>query len=272
MSTASAPWEPTTIKKVVDAARETASQVVVVETNQGSGYLKAMGNRAGIHSLAVEVVATRLAQWLGLPTLTFAVIDVTNVPPIELDPGRLAQPGPAFITRAENGISWGNDPDALDALDNPDDLALMVAFDTWVRNCDRHMLRAGRDAHMNRDNVFLSTEGASEGRFVMKPIDHAQCFCFATVLTPALLRSETAIRDDRLYGYFPEFESRMDDVDARQSFRRIAAIRREEVENTFTDLPPAWGISDDIRDAWCDLVCGRATFLSENVDRSCASL
>lgn len=61
MSTAPEPWQPTTIKRILLPARDTASQVVVVETDQGNGYLKALGNRAGTHSLAVELVTTRLA-------------------------------------------------------------------------------------------------------------------------------------------------------------------------------------------------------------------
>jgi hypothetical protein len=69
-----------------------------------------MGNSAGTHSLAVELVATRLAAWLGLPTLTVAVIEVTGVPPLELVPGQFAQHGPVFVTRAENGTPWSRGP------------------------------------------------------------------------------------------------------------------------------------------------------------------
>ncbi len=64
----------------------------------------------------------------------------------------------------------------------------------------------------------------------------------------------------------------MDHLDLRQAFGRIKAIRREEVEALFQDLPSEWEISDGIRHAWCDLVCGRAGFLQENVDRFCARL
>jgi hypothetical protein len=231
-----------------------------------------VGSPAGTHSLAAEWVAIRLARWLELPTLTAAVIEVTGVPPIELEPGRLAQPGPAFITRAEEGVPWSGDPGELDALDNPQDLARMVVFDTWVRNCDRHMPRPGHAAHMNRDNVFLSTEGASTGRFVLKPIDHAQCFCFATEFTPALLRQPSAIQDDRLYGYFPEFRGRVSELDVRQAVARCAASRREEVEALFAGIPGPWGVGDDLRNAWCDLVGERAAFLARNVDRLCSAL
>ncbi len=80
------------------------------------------------------------------------------------------------------------------------------------------------------------------------------------------------IGDERLYGYFPEFRGRVSQQDVKQAFIRIGAIRREELGPMFTDLPPEWGITDDIRIAWCDLVLGRAAFLLQNADRFCANL
>jgi hypothetical protein len=134
MSSAQMPWRPSFIRKVVAEAKPTASQVVVVETDLGNGYLKAMGNRAGLHSLAVELVATRLAALLSMPTLTAAHIPVGSDPRIELEPGVLAHQGPGFITRAEEGSSWSGTGEELDMLDNPEHLAWMVSFDTWVRH------------------------------------------------------------------------------------------------------------------------------------------
>jgi hypothetical protein len=273
MSASPSPWQPASIRKVVLSARATASQVVVVETDQGNGYLKAMGNLAGTHSLAVELVATRLASWFGLPTLTASIIQVTGNPPIQLqdNPTCYALPGPAFITREEEGRPWSGDQEEMDLIDNPQDLARVVVFDTWVRNCDRHTPRAGQ-AHMNRGNVFLSAEGASTGRFILKPIDHGQCFCFATVLTPALLRAETAVRDDCLYGYFPEFRGRVGENDVRQAIAQAAAMQAIEVEALFMGMPAEWLVSAEIQEAWRDLVQLRAAYLNRNVDRICSLL
>jgi hypothetical protein len=80
------------IKSVVSPAKPTDSQIVEVETDQGRGFLKALGNAAGTHSLAVEMVATRLAARLGLPTLMTAIVSFTGVPEIRLqeEPIRLA--------------------------------------------------------------------------------------------------------------------------------------------------------------------------------------
>lgn len=59
-----APTEVTRFIKSLD----TAAGTLVAETDAGPGCLKAMGNPAGPHALACELVATRLAGVIGLPT------------------------------------------------------------------------------------------------------------------------------------------------------------------------------------------------------------
>jgi len=73
MAASEMPWTPSRILRVVEAF-PTGTSVVRVETDQGEGFLKALGNAAGPHSLACELVGTRLAHRLGLRTLSFAVI------------------------------------------------------------------------------------------------------------------------------------------------------------------------------------------------------
>jgi hypothetical protein len=267
------PWQPDTIKSVVSEARPTDSQVAEVETDQGRGFLKALGNGAGTHSLAVELVATRLAAWFGLPTLTAAVIPFTGVPEIRLQEGplRLAQPGPAFITRTEIGTPWSGDEEELDAITNPQDLARVVIFDTWVRNCDRHLVRAGR-IHRNRDNVFLSTEGAPSGRVILKPIDHARCFVFATELTVEGFGNPATVRDENLYGYFPEFKNRVREQAIREAIAKAVSITAVEADTFFVGLPNDWRITEDLKTAWRQLILDRAAFLAGNADRVCSLL
>src|SRR4051794_38425377 len=103
----SADWQPTTVTRFLRGIPSSA-RTAVVETDAGTGYLKALGNPEGPNTLACELVGTRLAQWLGLPTLDFALINIDDVDEIpfynsagEMD-GR-AFPGAAFITREERG-------------------------------------------------------------------------------------------------------------------------------------------------------------------------
>src|SRR5438270_93933 len=118
MPTDSTHWQPRSILRFIQAFN-TSAATVLVETDQGEGYLKPLGNTTGPHLLACELVGTELARLFGLPTFDFAIIEVTEDDEIPLHHGRLAQTGPAFITRAERGGTWGGSPDELSKLDNP---------------------------------------------------------------------------------------------------------------------------------------------------------
>src|ERR1041384_1935089 len=68
-------WQPTEITGFVDHF-DTACSVLLVDTDAGRGYLKAMGNLAGNHALACEWLGTSFAQMLGLPTFHMALVEV----------------------------------------------------------------------------------------------------------------------------------------------------------------------------------------------------
>lgn len=93
---------------------------------------------------------------------------------IPLAGGGRAQPGPAFITRTEPGLSWGGDLATLEKIANPEDIAKLVVLDTWIRNCDRH--RPAPNARRNRDNVFLAWRTGSVPGLQLKAIDHTHAF------------------------------------------------------------------------------------------------
>lgn len=148
-------WQPKIIRRFIKSFA-TSTEVVLVETDQGRGYLKTLGNKTGPHALACEWVGTNLATLLGLPTLDFAIIEIGEDDEIPLASGNLALPGPAFITRTEKGFSWGGKANELKRIANPKDIGRLVLFDTWLLNCDRyHPNLAVRKP--NRDNVFLFT-------------------------------------------------------------------------------------------------------------------
>ena len=68
-----APTEVTRFIKGLD----TAAGTLLVETDAGMAYLKAIGNPAGPHALACELVATRLAGSIGLPTFDYALVEIS---------------------------------------------------------------------------------------------------------------------------------------------------------------------------------------------------
>lgn len=70
-------WQPTAIRHHIRSL-PTSTGTMLVCTDAGDGYLKAMGNPAGEHALACELVGTQLAAWFGLPVFDFAIIHVTE--------------------------------------------------------------------------------------------------------------------------------------------------------------------------------------------------
>jgi hypothetical protein len=146
-------WQPRVIQRFVEVISR-STRVMRVDTDAGEGYLKALGNPEGPQVLACELVGTLAAEWLGVPTLDSAVVTVTAEDELPMGEGRMAGVGPAFITRAEKGIAWGGDEDALRGIGNPEAVSGLVVLDTWIRNCDRY--RPEPQWRVNRDNVYLS--------------------------------------------------------------------------------------------------------------------
>jgi hypothetical protein len=158
-------WQPTTIRRYIKGFPSSA-RTARVDTDAGQGYVKGMGGPEGPHTLASEWVGTQLAAWLGLSTFDFAIVRIDEVDEIwfvdkEGNRTGKAEPGPAFITRAESGDTWSGGEKQLRKLVNPQDVARLVVFDTWLLNCDRYSWPPGnamQKPRINRDNVFLSEE------------------------------------------------------------------------------------------------------------------
>jgi hypothetical protein len=119
-------WNPKTITRAVQGYT-TATRTVRVETEHGEGFLKALGNPEGSHALACELVGSLAAEWLGLKTLDFSLIEVTDPDEVTFDGQSWAQPGPAFISKAEDtGFTWGGDTQTLSGVSNKEDISRLV--------------------------------------------------------------------------------------------------------------------------------------------------
>src|SRR5271166_3086306 len=117
-------WKPTSITRYIRSLR-TSTGVAIVDTDCGEGFLKALSNPEGPHVLGCELVGSLLADWIGLPTLDFAIVDVSDEDEIPLATGGKAGIGPAFISRRVSGTSWGGDTGSLRLLDNIEDISRM---------------------------------------------------------------------------------------------------------------------------------------------------
>jgi hypothetical protein len=198
-----------------------------------------MGNAGGEHVLACEWVGTHLARWLGLPTFDFAIIEVATMDELPFAAGGRARPGPAFFTRAESGQPWGGRRRELRRLINPQEVGLLVLFDTWALNCDPYFEGDDGRPRINRDNVFLS-EAAPKGKLVLKAMDHTHCFTCGRDLTDKVAGSDR-VRDQRLYGLFPEFRL-LDRGVLERAAARLRELKRDAVEPVVRNVPSAYEV------------------------------
>lgn len=261
---ASWPWSPTRILREVRSL-PTRSGATVVETDLGEGYLKALGNDSGPHSLACELIGTMLAQWLNLSTLDYGIIEVTAEFQPNIGNGRLAETGPAFITRSEVGDPWSGLAKDLNTLTNPEDVARLVVFDTWTQNCDRHQPREGRSARENLGNVFLSRDSAGAGQFTLKAIDQGCCFTCDNELS---IRNLSTTTDDQIYGYFPGFRSHARRETALRTVDQLESITREEIAGFISRVPPEWDVSPTVRERWREWINDRARAVRRIIEQN----
>ena len=254
-------WQPRIIRRFIQHF-DTGAEVILVETDQGEGYAKVLGNHTGPHALAREWVCTSLARWLGLPTFQFTMVDVLAENELPLARGGVAQPGPAFITRAERGINWGGAEEELQKLDNPEAITLLVLCDTWLRNRDRW---PGIDSRKpNRDNVFFSVEGAAPGRFMLKAMDFSHCLDSGD-LTPHLARID-CVNDMNIYGLFPEFAPKMNRETMRLGLATLATLQMNSVRDIVAEIPRTWEVDTTSREAMVNLICQRARFVGGTLE------
>jgi hypothetical protein len=153
---------------------------LIVRTDAGLAYLKALGNPDGPHALVKDLLGTHLSAMLGLPTFDYAVIEVTDLDELPFFKAGKAEPGPAFVTRGEDGSVWGSDKRLLDKIDNIDAISGLVVVDTWLRNTDRYYLPKNR---VNWDNVFFSKESTEDGKLSLRVMDFSHAIQFGGELT-----------------------------------------------------------------------------------------
>lgn len=268
-------WTPTKLRhsvRVLDSSMNT----VEVETDSGRGYLKALGNREGEHALACELIGSSLAEWLGLATLDFTLVEVPTDMILYLDADetsplatrRRAKPGPAFLSKAIPAVAWDGTPDDLARLDNPGAIAGLVVLDTWIGNPDRHPRRPpdttiSRWTKQNLDNVLLEILPRNRRRIV------AMDFTVCLHCREGGLRSSypgSLVRDDGIYGLFSEFEplvtaaSLLPFLDRLQD-RGLA----QHVGEAVARIPSEWQVDERTRDAVSGFLSARAAYLVDNL-------
>lgn len=249
-------WQPTVITRVIEPILSSTC-VVRVATDAGPAFVKGMGNPQGNESLALELVGTELAGLLGLRIPPFAIVQVADLP-IEMINGHLMHPGPAFASKALAGAPSDAGGTFLRRITNPQDIALLVAFDTWVRNVDRCPPPDYLDPTPKWDNLFFTP---LKRRFEMVVFDHTHCFVEEDL--DAGLVGPTFVEDPRIYGAFAEFIPMLDERALRHACLQITRVDAGAVMAIIGSVPAAWGPTAGTRARWAELIVERGKRVEE---------
>lgn len=254
-------FRPTEVTQFV-ANKDSGAGTLIVSTDAGLGYLKALGNPDGPHALAKDLIGTHLAAKLGLPTFDYALIEITEIDDLPFAKGGKAEPGPAFITRSEDGTTWGRDTRLLEKIDNPDAISGLIVIDTWLRNTDRYFLPPNR---VNLDNVFFSKESSEDGKLSLRAMDFSHAIQYGGELN-VRVNSIEKVTDDAVYGLFPEFRKKITKDAIRHFASILGELTRPDIEDAVGLIPQEWQLEPNVRSALIDYLVRRAKFVAESIE------
>ncbi len=209
--------------------------------------------------LACDLVGTHLAAAFGLPTFDYALVQISEMDELPFHAGGQAQPGPAFVTRAEPGAPWGGDSRALNRVSNQADISRLVCMDTWLRNPDRHGPNGNR---VNLDNVFFSMETGNE-QVELRAMDFTHAFVNGRDLTKRV-QEIANVKDEGIYGLFPAFRKRLDRSVVRDFCERLAVFG--ESADAVGLIPDEWEVEGDAKNALKGFIEQRAGYLADTLE------
>lgn len=251
-------WQPTSIGRVIELVHSSTCAAKVA-TDAGIGFVKGMGNPQGNESLALELVGTELAAAIGLRVPQFAIVEIAGLQ-IPMARGGVLDFGPAFISRELRGQTSDGSDTFPRRLTNPNDMSLLVIFDTWVRNIDRCPPEDYLDPTPKRDNLFFTLKGR---KFEMVAFDHTHCFVEEEL--EAGLTGAHFVEDDRVYGVFPEFRPYLSERLLRRAIAALAQIDLPTIREIVGSIPHAWGPSAQVRKLWAEQIFERGQRVEEYV-------
>lgn len=249
--------QPLEVRREVENFLSSTSPIRV-DTDVGEGFLKSLGNPMGSSTLVSELVCGELATWLGLQVPPFAVVKQCQ---IDLTMAKNGMPmiPPMFFSLAVDGTPHDRGDTFLSRLRDPSDVALLVVFDTWVRNWDRFF-----DGDDNADNLlYVKAEGRR--KYDLVPIDHSNCFLGNDVDFPTSAAPEAWVLDPNIYGKFPEFDPYISAKSVRRAVMKLSQLDRDFVVQVVNSIPPEWGLGPNAALSLIDLICGRAEYVVNTI-------
>jgi hypothetical protein len=244
-------WKPT-FERVTGVVAATSTKPLRVMTDDGPAIVKYIGNKAGSDALICELIGTELANCIGLTTPDFAV---AYMPSLEL-PTHLflrVESGPAFFSKWEDATSLSPRSTLLGNLRKPDDIAKLVAFDTWLRNKDRFSDPANQDfGSKNFDNLLLRPD---KRKVQLLVIDHSHAIA-ETTLEDEL--GQGWVDEQKVYGMFPEFVQYVTRRGIQGALAEINKIDVERIERICQEVPRDWGMTHALAQRLSNCIVERA--------------
>ena len=247
------------VRAFISIFERSSSLAAHVDTDVGEYVIKVRNNPEGPRILVNEWIGTSLARHLGVLTPDFGVVDVPELIDIPLRAGLRAEAGPAFGSRFERVQPWAGGSSVV-AVANPEIISRLIVLDTWILNVDRYSVGDDNRIQQNRHNILLSTEGAPEGKFSLKAIDHGHCFR-GTSWRAHDLRKIAAMRDRRVYGLFPEFRAHLERPVVGAALAAASEIRPGGIRTILRGIPREWGLSHSEAEVVEGFLVDRAKYL-----------
>jgi hypothetical protein len=213
----------------------------------------------GSATLVSELVASELASWIGLRVPPFAVLRQCQIE-LTMQRNGVAMAPPLFFSLAVDGSPHVESDTFLSRLRQPGDVALLVIFDTWVRNWDRFY-----DGDDNADNL-LYVKAAGRRKYDIVPIDHSSCFIGGDVDFPIGPAPEHWTFDPGIYGKFPSFDPYIDGKTVKRAVSRLSQLERDFVVEVVNSVPPEWGLGPNAARSLIDLICERADYVVNTIE------
>lgn len=256
-------WNPTAFLKYITHF-STSTGVALIKTDKTEGYIKPLGNREGPHALAREFIGTSIAEYLGIRTLKYGLLYVTDIDEIPLGHDRRARSGPAFITKREKGISWSGSKKYLENVENKEDIAKMVVLDTLILNHDR-FAPPEFDRPENFQNVFLAESDTDSRMFCITAIDHTHCLKCGSDLGRNIADIDF-VKDEKVYGAFPAFCSYIRKPIISKMISKLDSLNYSIMERILSGVPNEWEVNEGVKKCIADFVVNRCNFLTDRLE------
>ena len=252
-------WQPSHFTRYERRIEKSSTRPSEIRTDAGPAFIKCLGNPEGPHALACEWIGTRVAALLGLQTLDFAILQLTD-DDVPFDGGK-EEAGPAFVTRLEDGEPWSGDRAEIADLGNLDDIAKLVVLDTYLLNWDRHSPGGSK---LNKDNVFLSSEREPLGKPSLLAMDHTHVISQGRGIDARVGHIDKC-KDSRIYGLFDAFAPHISVGNAKEAIESLSKITDSKISEILSEVPEGWSVEKSGMTALRTFLRDRRTYLLDTL-------